>query len=195
MKAKKTVDPLPVIPFKSPSDWSDWLEEHHAASGGLWIKFAKKNSGIESVTYAQALDVSLCHGWIDGQKASFDNDFWLQRFTRRGRTSKWSKINRDRATELIAQGRMQAHGLGGIESARRDGRWDAAYESQRSIRVPADLQERLDQDKRASEFFAGLDSNNRYAILYRIHDARKPETRARRIEKFVAMLSEGKTIH
>ncbi len=99
MKAKKTVDPLPVIPFKSPSDWSDWLEEHHAASGGLWIKFAKKNSGIESVTYAQALDVSLCHGWIDGQKASFDNDFWLQRFTRRGRTSKWSKINRDRGKD------------------------------------------------------------------------------------------------
>jgi uncharacterized protein YdeI (YjbR/CyaY-like superfamily) len=186
---------LPIIHFESQRDWEKWLEENHASSGGVWIKFAKKDSGIDSVSYPQALDIALCYGWIDGQKASFDDGFWLQRFTRRGPKSKWSKINCKKATELIASGKMKASGIKEIELARQDGRWEKAYESQSKIAVPDDLQKKLDENPRAREFFADLDSKNRYAILYRIHDAKKPETRLRRIEKFIIMLKEGKKIH
>ena len=186
---------LPTIYFESEEDWEKWLAENHSASGGVWIKFAKKDSGIDSVSYQQALDIALCYGWIDGQKASFDDAFWLQRFTRRGPKSKWSKINCKKATELIASGKMKASGLKEIELARQDGRWEKAYESQSKIAVPDDLQKKLAENPRAREFFADLDSRNRYAILYRIHDAKKPETRLRRIEKFITMLNEGKKIY
>lgn len=185
----------PALPFASRSAWATWLDQQHASSDGIWLKIAKKGCGIESVTYAEALEVALCYGWIDGQKRSFDDAYWLQRFTPRRARSKWSQINRAKATELIEQRRMQPSGLLEVERAKADGRWDAAYASQSKITVPADLQAALDADPRARAFFAKLDSPNRYAILYRIHDAKRPETRTRRIAQFVAMLAEGKTLH
>jgi len=186
---------LPIIHFETEEDWEAWLEENHETSGGIWIKFAKKDSGVGSVSHETALATAICYGWIDGQTASFDDSYWLQRFTRRGPKSRWSKINCQKAADLIAQGKMKAPGLKEIEAARRDGRWDKAYDSQSKMAVPDDLQKKLDENPRAHRFFAALDSKNRYAILYRIHEAKKPETRERRIEKFIAMLNEGKKIY
>jgi uncharacterized protein YdeI (YjbR/CyaY-like superfamily) len=188
-------DGLPVLLCGSRDEWEAWLAERHATSAGVWLKIAKKGSGSESVTYAEALEVALCYGWIDGQKGALDDAFWLQRFTARGSRSKWSKINCDKAVELIEAGRMQAAGLAAVEAARGDGRWERAYEGASTISVPADLQEKLDENPSAAAFFAGLDSTNPYAVLYRIHDAKRPDTRARRIEKFVAMLARGEKIH
>ena len=188
-------DGLPVLLCGSRDAWEAWLAEQHASSRGAWLKIAKKGSGCESVTYAEALEVALCYGWIDGQKRALDDTFWLQRFTPRGSRSKWSKHNCDKAIELIGAGRMQAAGLAAVEAARGDGRWERAYEGASTISVPADLQEKLDENPAAAAFFAGLDSTNRYAVLYRIHDAKRPDTRARRIEKFVAMLARGEKIH
>ncbi len=185
----------PVLSFASRAEWEAWLARHHASAGAVWIAIAKQGSGIASVTYAEALDAALAHGWIDGQKDKLDGDRWLQRFTRRKPRSRWSKINRDKAEALIARGEMRPAGLAEIERARADGRWDAAYAGQRSATVPDDLQRALDANPAARDFFATLDGANRYAVLYRIHDAKKPETRARRIEKYVAMLAAGETIH
>ena len=181
---------LPIIPFASPGDWEAWLAEHHATSDGLWLKISKKDSGISSVTYAEALDVALCYGWIDGQKGKFDDDYYLQRFTPRRPRSKWSKINRGKVTKLIEEGKMKPAGFREVEKAKADGRWDAAYESQSNATVPEDLQRELDKNPEADAFFETLNSTNRYAILYQIEEAKKPETRTRRIEKFVAMLSK-----
>ncbi len=186
---------LPIIPFASRDAWEKWLTEHHADSTGLWLKIARKDSGIESVTYAQALEVALCYGWIDGQKASFDDHYWLQRFTPRRPRSKWSKVNRKKATELIEKGEMKPAGLREVERAKADGRWDAAYDAQSTATVPDDLRLELENNDKARQFFATLDSRNRYAILYQIQDAKKPETRARRIQKYVAMLNEHKKIY
>jgi uncharacterized protein YdeI (YjbR/CyaY-like superfamily) len=186
---------LPVIPFESRRDWEAWLRKNHAAAAGLWIRFARKDAAVPSVSHAEALDAALCYGWIDGQAASLDDRFWLLRFTRRGPRSKWSRINRERAEALVREGRMRAPGLEAMEAARGDGRFQAAYESQRTIAVPDDLRQRLAADPRAERFFARLDSKNRYAILYRIHGAKKAETRARRIEQFVAMLAKGEVVH
>jgi uncharacterized protein YdeI (YjbR/CyaY-like superfamily) len=186
---------LPIISFVSRDVWQAWLAEHHTTSIGLWLKIARKGSGIVTVSYAEALDVGLCYGWIDGQKGRFDDDHWLQRFTPRKARSRWSKINRARATELIEQGEMKPAGLKAVEQARADGRWDAAYEGQGTATVPDDLRRELEKNEKALAFFATLDGTNRYAILYRIQDAKKPETRARRIEKYVAMLNEQKKIY
>ena len=187
-----TVKPdLPILPFASRSLWEEWLTENHQTSNGLWLRIAKKDSGIRTVSYAEALDVALCHGWIDGQKDGFDDDYWLQRFTPRRTRSKWSKVNREKATKLMESGEMKPAGLREVERARADGRWDAAYEAQSKATVPEDLRRELEKNQAAQEFFAALDGTNRYAILYRIQDAKKPETRARRIEKYVAMLTEG----
>jgi uncharacterized protein YdeI (YjbR/CyaY-like superfamily) len=186
---------LPILAFASPAEWEAWLDEHHASSDGVWVKFAKKASGIPTVVYAEALEVALCHGWIDGQVKRFDEDWYLQRFTPRRARSRWSQINRDKAEALIAAGRMRPAGLAEVERARADGRWDAAYASPSAITVPDDLRAALDADPAAREAFAGLSSQNRYAILYRVHDAKRPETRARRIAQFVAMLAEGRTPH
>lgn len=188
-------DDLPMLPFASPDAWEGWLAEHHASASGVWLKIAKKGSGIESVSYAEALAVALCYGWIDGQKGSFDETWWLQRFTPRKPRGTWSKINRDKAERLIAAGRMQPPGLREIERARSDGRWDAAYDPQSSATVPDDLREALERNDAARAFFETLNSANRYAILYRIQDAKRPETRARRIQTFVEMLSAGETLH
>jgi uncharacterized protein YdeI (YjbR/CyaY-like superfamily) len=185
----------PTIAFASRDDWAEWLTEHHDADEGVWLKLAKKGSGIASVTQAEAVEVALCFGWIDGQAKPVDDDYWLQRFTPRRARSRWSKINRDRATALIERGEMRPAGLREVERAKADGRWDAAYASPSAATVPDDLQAALDADDEARAFFATLDSANRYAILYRVQDAKKPETRARRIEKYVAMLREHRKIH
>lgn len=186
---------LPILPFASRETWEAWLEANHETSDGLWLKLAKKNAGVDSVTYGQAVDGALCYGWIDSQKGAYDENFYLQRFTPRKARSRWSMNNRKRATELMEEGKMKEAGLREIEAAMNDGRWERAYEGQSTITVPEDLQQKLDENPAARDFFAALDGANRYAILYRIHDAKKPETRARRIEQFVAMLNEGKTIH
>jgi uncharacterized protein YdeI (YjbR/CyaY-like superfamily) len=183
---------LPVIPFASSDAWEAWLEGHHAASQGLWLKFAKKGSGIETVTYDQAVEIALCYGWIDGQVSRFDEDYYLQRFTPRRSRSKWSKINRQKVTELIERGEMKAAGLREVERAKADGRWDAAYDALSTATVPEDLSRELEKNEKARKFFSELDGRNRYVILYQIQDAKRPETRARRIAKFVAMLAEQK---
>lgn len=186
---------LPVLAFESQRTWEGWLDENAATSKGLWLKIAKKGLSIQSVSYPEALDAALCQGWIDGQKASFDERFWLQRFTPRKPRSSWSKVNRQKVTELVQRGKMKPRGLEEVERAKRDGRWDAAYDAQSAATVPDDLRRRLDENPQASAFFATLDSRNRYAILHRIQEAKKPETRARRIEKYVAMLSEHEKLY
>jgi uncharacterized protein YdeI (YjbR/CyaY-like superfamily) len=186
---------LPIVAFPTQAAWLAWLGEHHASSDGLWLKLAKKGSGLTTVSYAEALDVALCFGWIDSQKGAYDDRWWLQRFTRRGPRSPWSQVNRVRATELLEAGRIQPPGRAAIEAAQADGRWERAYAGQRTASVPDDLQRALDDAPAAAAFFAGLDGANRYAILYRIQDAKRPETRARRIETFVAMLARGEKLH
>lgn len=171
------------------------MAKHHDTSSGVWLKIAKRDRAISSVSYADALDVALSYGWIDGQKNKLDDDYWLQRFGPRKSRSRWSKINRAKALGLIENGQMKPAGLREVERAKADGRWEAAYDSQSTAAVPSDLQAALDRNAKARRFFATLDSANRYAILYRIHDAKRPETRARRIEQYVAMLSERKKIH
>jgi uncharacterized protein YdeI (YjbR/CyaY-like superfamily) len=188
-------DPLPVMSFESTDAWDAWLAAHHADSPGLWLKIAKKGAAGRTISYSEALDVALCHGWIDGQKGRYDDDYWLQRFTPRKPSSKWSKINTERVAALTASGRMRPAGLREVERAQADGRWEQAYESQSRVTVPEDLARALAANERARAFFATLDSANRYAILYRIGTAKKPETRAKRIDTFVAMLSEHKKIH
>lgn len=191
----KNADNLPINLFESQQAWEAWLKEHHTAAKGIWLKLAKKGTDILSVDYPQALEIALCYGWIDGQKASYDEQHWLQKFTPRGPKSIWSKINCDKATALIAEGRMQPAGILQVERAKADGRWDAAYDGQSKITIPADLQSELDKNQQAKDFFATLDSRNRYAILFRIHTAKKPETRSARIQKFVAMLAQNQKIY
>ena len=186
---------LPVIPFPSQDDWRAWLDEHHADSPGVWLKIAKKASGVATVTHAEALDVALCYGWIDGQRNSFDDTWFLQRYTPRRPKSKWSQINRDKVAALTERGLMRPAGQREVERAKADGRWEAAYPSQRNLTVPDDLQAALDADRAARESFDALDRVNRYAILYRLFDAKRPETRVKRIETFVAMLAEGGKLH
>ena len=181
---------VPIIPFASRDAWGAWLEVQHATSDGLWLKFARKYSGLETVTYDQAVEIALCYGWIDGQVRSFDEDYYLQRFTPRRPRSKWSKINRQKATKLIERGEMKPAGLREVERAKADGRWDAAYDAPSTATVPEDLKRALGKNEIAREFFATLDRRNRYTILYQIQDAKRPETRARRIAKYVAMLAE-----
>jgi|SRR5690606_26578971 len=186
---------LPITLFESEQAWEQWLEENHATSQGLWLKIAKKDSGHTSVSYQEALTVALCFGWIDGQKNKFDEAFWLQKFTPRRPKSIWSKINREKATALIEQDRMREAGLREVERAKQDGRWDAAYESQSKATIPDDFQQALDANPEAKAFFETLNSTNRYAILFRIRDAKKAETRQRRIDKFIAMLNDKQTIY
>jgi uncharacterized protein YdeI (YjbR/CyaY-like superfamily) len=188
-------DELPQIAFASGAEWEAWLQEHHADSPGVAVKIAKKTSGIASVVYPQVLDIAICFGWIDGRRNALDDQYFLQRFTPRRARSRWSQINRDKAEALIKAGRMRPAGLAEVERAKADGRWAAAYGGQRAMPVPEDLQNELDARPEAAAFFAQLSSQNRYAILYRLHDAKRAETRARRLEKFVAMLEAGETIY
>jgi uncharacterized protein YdeI (YjbR/CyaY-like superfamily) len=188
-------DGLPQIPFATAADWERWLEDNHASARGIWVRIAKKASGIESVRYPDVLDIALCFGWIDGRREALDETHFLQRFTPRQPRSRWSRINRDKVGALTAAGRMRPAGIAEVERARSDGRWDAAYESQSVSAVPDDLQRALDSRPSAKAFFDQLDTQNRYAILYRLQDAKRPETRARRLAKFVAMLEAGEKIH
>jgi uncharacterized protein YdeI (YjbR/CyaY-like superfamily) len=185
----------PVIAFETADDWQRWLEEHQAEHAGIWLKFARVGSGIAGLSQADALYVALCYGWIDGQARSLDEHYWLQRFTPRRPRSKWSQVNTRKVEELIAAGRMQPAGLREIERAKADGRWEAAYAPPSTATVPDDLQAALDANDDARAFFATLDSRNRYAILHRIHDAKRPETRAKRIADFVTMLGEGRKLY
>ena len=195
MKLMQNTNTLPTLPFESQQSWEAWLSEHHASARGVWLKIAKKEAGVATVTYAEALDVALCYGWIDGQKAPFDDQFWLQKFTPRGPKSGWSKINCDKAAALIDAGRMQPAGLRQIELAKADGRWATAYDSQSKGSVPDDFQRELDEHAQARAFFGTLNSVNRYAILRRIQMAKRPETRAAHIKKFIEMLSRGQKLH
>jgi uncharacterized protein YdeI (YjbR/CyaY-like superfamily) len=188
-------DDLPVLEFSDQEAWEAWLDVHHAAAPGVWLKIAKKGTDAETVSYAEALEVAICYGWIDGQKDRLDEVHWLQRFTPRKPGSKWSKINTDKAGELIKAGRMRPAGLREVELAQADGRWEAAYTGQRAMAVPEDLQRELARNAAARDFFATLSGANRYAILYRIAVVKRPETRARKIAQYVAMLAEHRTIH
>lgn len=191
----KSSPDLPIIEFDTPAGFETWLIENHESPDGLWLKIARKASGITTVTYDEALDVALCYGWIDGQRKSFDEQYFIQKFTPRRARSKWSKRNREKVASLIEQGRMQPAGLREIERAKSDGRWDAAYDSPANATVPPDLQSRLDEHPEAQEFFDTLNSRNRFAIIYRIQDAKRPDTRTRRIEKFVEMLRNGEKLY
>jgi uncharacterized protein YdeI (YjbR/CyaY-like superfamily) len=188
-------DDLPILEFTDRDAWATWLSEQHASSQGVWLKIAKKASGIPTVTHPEALEEALCYGWIDGQRLPHDESFFLQRFTPRTKRSKWSQINRDKVTALIEQKRMKPAGLAQIEAAKQDGRWEAAYAPQSSQAIPEDFQLALDQNPKAHEFFKTLRGARRYSFLYRIQDAKRPETRKRRIEQFVQMLAEGRTHH
>ena len=184
-------DDLPVLEFATQADFEAWLEEEHATTPGLWIRIAKAASGIPSITPAEAIESCLCFGWIDGKRIGGDERTFLQRYTPRRARSKWSKINREKAQKLIEEGRMRPAGLAEVRRAQEDGRWDAAYDSPANIAVPDDLRAALDAEPRAAEEFARLNAINRYAVLYRVHDAKRPETRARRIAQFVDMLARG----
>jgi uncharacterized protein YdeI (YjbR/CyaY-like superfamily) len=188
-------DDLPILDFPDRTAWTTWLAEQHESSPGVWLKIAKKASGIPTVTHPEALEEALCYGWIDGQRLPHDESFFLQRFTPRTKRSKWSQVNRDKVTDLIEQGRMKPAGLAQIEAAKQDGRWDAAYAPQSSQTIPEDFQRALDQNPKANEFFKTLRGARRYSFLYRIQDAKRPETRARRIEQFIKMLADGQTHH
>jgi uncharacterized protein YdeI (YjbR/CyaY-like superfamily) len=181
--------------FATGKAWWNWLEKQHAASQGIWMKIAKKGAPESSVQYPEALEAALCFGWIDGQKKSIDEQYWQQKFTPRAKRSIWSKVNREKVAALIEQGLMQPAGLAEVERAKSDGRWDAAYGSWGADDIPADLQAALDANDKARAKFATLSAQNRYAILFRTHQAKRAETRAKRIGEFVAMLARGETIY
>ncbi len=191
----KKADTLPIISFETQQDWERWLTEHYSGTEGLWLKIAKKEAGISTVNYAEALESAICYGWIDGQKASFDDKYWLQKFTPRRAKSIWSKVNCTKALALLAEGRMQPAGIRQVELAKADGRWELAYESQSKITIPDDFQRELDNNPKAQEFFTTLNSVNRYAILFRIQTAKKPATRSARISSFIEMLSNNQKIY
>ena len=186
---------LPVLFFASITDWEAWLEIHHVDTPGIWLKIAKKETGIASVSYAEALEIALCFGWIDGQKAKFDEQYWLQKFTPRRKGSAWSRVNQEKVVNLSAQGRMREAGLREIERAKANGQWETAYESQRRITIPDDFAALLAENPEAKTFFEQLDSANRYAVLYRVTTAKKPQTRVDRMQKLIAMLNNHEKIH
>jgi uncharacterized protein YdeI (YjbR/CyaY-like superfamily) len=186
---------LPVLAFPDADAFDRWLMAQPENSPGLWVKFAKVGSGFRSVSKAEAIDAALCHGWIDGQLDKYDDQHWLVRFTPRKPRSKWSQVNRSRAAELLQAGRVRARGLAQIEAAKTDGRWEAAYAPASKAEVPADLRTALEANPEAAAFFGTLSGASRYAILYRIAAVKKPETRARKIAAFIAMLARHETVH
>lgn len=186
---------LPILTFRNGESFERWLEQQPADAAGAWLKLAKKSASRPGLTKAEAIDAALCHGWIDGQLDKYDESYWLVRFTPRRTGSKWSQVNKRRATELLAAGRMLESGIAQVEAAKSDGRWAAAYAPASSTTVPADLQDALNGNPRAAQFFGTLKGASRYAILYRIGSVKRADTRARRIAEFVAMLERGETIH
>jgi uncharacterized protein YdeI (YjbR/CyaY-like superfamily) len=187
-------DGLPVILFETQELWSNWLEKNESESG-IWVQIAKKGSGINSINYQETLEVALCYGWIDGVKNTFDDKSWIQRFTARKPNSKWSKINRNKAEELIAAGKMKPSGMAAIELAKQKGIWDAAYDSQKNASIPDDLQNELDKNPEAAEFFSSLNSVNKYAIIYRLQVSRNSEIRTKKLAQFIEMLIRKEKIH
>jgi len=189
-----TSEQLPIVEAADRSQWRGWLEQNHASVDAVWLKFAKKGAPVATVSYAEAIEEALCYGWIDGQVRRFDQHFYLQRFTPRRPRSKWSQINREKATRLIAEGRMRPAGLAQVEAAQADGRWDAAYPAQSKATVPADFGRALDQNAGAKAFFETLSGSARYAFLYRLHNVKDPRVRAKRIVDYIERLSAGRTL-
>lgn len=185
----------PVKTFTAPQKWRDWLLKNHADSSGIWLRIYKKDSGKRGITYNEALDEALCFGWIDGQMKSYDELSYVQKFTPRRPRSMWSKRNREHVARLIKEKRMAPAGLRKVESAKKDGRWEAAYDSSKDMSVPDDFMKALARDKKAHEFFKTLNKANTYAIAWRLQTATKPETRARRMETLLQMLSKGQKFH
>ncbi|WP_238162568.1 YdeI family protein [Cohnella sp. AR92] len=191
---KKTSE-LPIVSFADPLSFESWMDNNCDSSPGIRLQIAKKNSGILTISYKEALDVALCYGWVDSQKEAFDEKTWLQRFTPRGPKSIWSKVNKDKAEQLIANGRMKNSGYKSIEEAQKNGNWDKAYESQRIASLPEDFAIELERNSEAKAFYDTLDKQNKYAIVFRINTAKKQETRDKRIRQFIQMLEEGKKIY
>jgi uncharacterized protein YdeI (YjbR/CyaY-like superfamily) len=192
---EKGKDGRPIVAFASLAEWETWLDAEHARSDGVWIKFAKKGSGVPTVLYPEAVEAALCYGWIDSQMKSLDERFYIQKFTPRRTKSKWSRVNREKIEELTKQGRMKPAGLAEVELAKADGRWEAAYASPANVQVPEDLQQALDGSPKAAAFWAVLNKSNRYAIVYQLEDAKKAETRARRLNRFMEMLERGEKLY
>ena len=188
-------DNYPVKSFKNAAAFESWLEKNHKKADGLWLKVAKAKSGIVSVSFPDALDLALCYGWIDGLRRGLDEDYYVQKFTPRRAKSVWSVINKNKVAQLIKDGRMKASGLAAIEEAKKNGQWDNAYHSPANISIPDDLQNALDKNKKAKAFFEKLNAQNRYAILYRIHQVKREETKTRKIAEYVKMLEAKKTIY
>ena len=186
---------VPVLFFISKQDWRDWLDKHYGQPKGVWLKHAKKASGKQSVSYDEALEEALCYGWIDSQKQAYDSDYYLQKFTPRGPKSVWSKVNVTKVEALTKAGRMRPAGLAAAESARQDGRWDAAYDSPSTSQIPADFQAALDENPKAKQFFETLNKANVYAFCWRVQTAKKPETRKARVERFIEMLNRSEKLH
>ena len=191
MSKENAVDSLPTLHFADAAAFRAWLAAHHATTQGVWLKIAKKGSAQVGVSYTEAVEEALCFGWIDSQTHALDDDFFVQKFTPWRAWSIWSKINVEKVNALIDQGRMQPAGMREVERAQADGRWDAAYSSQSKIEPPEDLLAALAQNPVAADNFAKLNSANRFAVLFRITTAKKPETRARRIVKMIEMLNAG----
>jgi uncharacterized protein YdeI (YjbR/CyaY-like superfamily) len=188
-------DGKPILQLASPEEWEAWLDAEHAGSDGVWLKFAKKGSGVTTVLYPEALDVALCFGWIDSQVMTLDERFYLQKFTPRRSKSKWSKINVEKIEALTKAGRMRPAGLEQVELAKADGRWDAAYSSPANMTEPPDLKKALKASPKAAEFWATLNKSNRFAAIYQLEDAKKPETRERRLAKFIGMFERGEKLY
>lgn len=188
-------DEYPVKPFKTADAYEAWLLKNHAKADGIWLKISKAKSGIRSITHPEALDISLCYGWIDGMRKGLGEDYFVQKFTPRRAKSKWSVINQKKVAELTKAGRMHAAGLAAIEDAKKNGEWDKAYHSPANIVVPENLQKALDKNKKAKTFFEKLSSQNRYAILYRLHQVKREETKEKKIREYIAMLAAGETIY
>jgi len=186
---------LPVLAFASIAEWEVWLKANHMSAPGIWLKLAKKETRINSISYAEALDTALCFGWIDSQKVKFDAHYWLQKFTPRRQRSAWSRVNQEKVAQLMSQGKMREAGLREVELAKTNGQWQAAYESQSRMTVPEDFQALLAQNPDAQIFFDQLDSANRYAILYRVTTAKRAQTRTDRMQKFIMMLNNREKIH
>lgn len=194
-KSQNKPNTLPNELFEQQRDWATWLKNNYNTSSGVWLQLAKKDAGVESVSYDEAVEVALCFGWIDGQKKAHSEQYWLQKFTPRSAKSVWSKINKEKALALIKAGKMEPAGLKEIERAKLDGRWNAAYDSASKATVPSDFQSALDSNARAKDFFGTLDSRNRYAVLFRIQTAKNAETRAKKISQFVQMLERHEKVH
>ncbi|HEX9928916.1 MAG TPA: YdeI/OmpD-associated family protein [Pyrinomonadaceae bacterium] len=188
-------DNLPIVSFESPEQWEKWLSENHAQQSGIWLRIFKKGSGESSVTYAEALDEALCYGWIDGQKNKYDERSWIQKFTPRRKKSIWSKVNTEHVERLIKEERMKPAGFKEVEAAQQDGRWQQAYDSQKTMTIPEDFLHRLEKDSKAKTFFETLNKTNRYSIAFQLQTAKKPETREKRVKAILEKLSKGEKFH